>query len=237
MREILVRRTTSEAKSWSDLCDWVFLRAALPRRMSLLWFQKENFMDDSSKGDDLTVSLCSVGVEILFVWIIITQTRWSPVGFLPHTGLMENGFSLWKGVGNRAVSQSQIQADHFQDKYFLLNCFHFPGEVTLLPPWEASHAGNITPSCSALGILSGWPGTCPKPETWWEQIWLLPASPTKMWISAFWERVLWFPDGESAYGTDEAIVFIWGCSLTPNVRFKAENCGIFHFHQIYYKLP
>lgn len=41
---------------------------------------------------------------------------------------------------------SQIQADHFQDKYFLLNCFHFPSEVTTLPPQEASHAGNTTPS-------------------------------------------------------------------------------------------
>lgn len=66
----------------------------------------------------------------------------------------------------QSLHWSQIQADHFQDKYFLLNCFHFPSEVTTLPPWEASHTENITPSHSALEILSGCPGMCPEPETW-----------------------------------------------------------------------
>lgn len=64
----------------------------------------------------------------------------------------------------QSLSWSQIQADHFQDKYFLLNCFHFPSEVTALPPREASHVGSIAPSRAALQILSGCAGAWPEPE-------------------------------------------------------------------------
>lgn len=61
----------------------------------------------------------------------------------------------------QSLRWSQIQADHFQDKYFLLNCFHFPSEVTSLSPQEASHTGSITPARSALEILSGGTGARP----------------------------------------------------------------------------
>lgn len=146
------------------------------------------------------------------------------MGFLPRTRWVENGFfslkRCWKYNSFTGLKFRQITS---KISIFVLNCFHLPSEVTTLLPWEASHTGNITPSPSALEILSGCPGMCPKPETWWEQIWLLLVSPAEMWSSAFWVTVLWFTDGEKDSWNQRSNRFIWGRCFTPNVGFKAAN--------------
>lgn len=114
----------------------------------------------------------------------------------------------------QSLPWSPIQADHFQDKSILLNCFHFPSEVTALPPQEASHRGNIT----------------------------LSAQPWRSYLAAL-ARVLSLRHHETRYGSSwshhrdvnlralrnsfviyrergglkepQGNRFIWGCSLNP----------------------
>lgn len=159
--------------------------------------------------------LCRAGVETLFAWIIISQSR-SAVGFLPQTGLMENGFLFERMLEIQSRHWSQIQADHFQDKYFfLLNCFRLPSEVTTLPPPEASHTGNITPShkpwrsyLAALALVRNL-------RHGESKYGLLLISPAEMWILALWVTVLWFTDGEKYSWNWSSNRFSWGCCLNP----------------------
>lgn len=114
--------------------------------------------------------LCRAGVETLFAWIIISPSR-SAVGFLPQTGLMENGFLFERMLEIQSLHWSQIQADHFQDKYFFIELFSSSqwGYLSASPeglPHREHHT--IT---QALEILSCCLGPGRKPETWREQIW------------------------------------------------------------------
>lgn len=70
----------------------------------------------------------------------------SAVGFLPQTGLMENGF-LFERMQIQSLHWSQIQADHFQDKSIFIELFFISQlRLPLCLSWRPPHTGNITPS-------------------------------------------------------------------------------------------
>lgn len=61
--------------------------------------------------------------------------------FFPVQDEQKMAFLFERVLEIQSLHWSRIQADHFQDKYFLLNCFRLPSEVTTLFPREVSHRG------------------------------------------------------------------------------------------------
>ena len=164
MKEILEGRKSYLRPKWRLLV-WLELTHSCTSQENIFALAlKENFiLIGSSKGDPLTMFLCRAGVETLFAWIIISQSR-SAVGFLAQTGLMENGFLFERMLEIQSLHWSQIQADHFQDKYFFYwTVFVFPVRSPLYlpqrPPTQGTSHHHTSPGDP---ILLPWP----RSETW-----------------------------------------------------------------------
>lgn len=136
------------------------------------------------------MSLCRAGVEILFAWVIISQSR---------STYQMNGKWLcslkgcWKYNTFPDLKFRQIIS---KISIFYWTVFIFPVRSPLCLPgkpliWE-HHTIHST-----LEILSDGPGTCPKPETYMVRADVAPPRLAhKAWISALWVTVLWFADAE-----------------------------------------